>query len=239
MKKRMYERVAMINVPTSAGRANWIRCFNLTAKRAGVFGINETLTKSAKQTYKTWAWLCGFKFYGLNQGPNPIFWKKKNWHFVDGAHVHLHGRGPRYRQWSGFNDDRYMTVVVLQKKNQKGKPFGPKHCFLFTHWAATNPNKVPTDWVEEKRRDSIEHAQYFIDLALERGMIVWFSGDTNFTGDIDFGPRFKWIKGGGIDKVGVGVPKGIRLVKSSFELYPAPTDHDDGISVEGTFEYSS
>lgn len=230
----------MINVPTKVGPLNWARCFIKTSNRAGVFGINETFSRAAKRTYMALAKARGFGYYGVKQGPNPIFWNKKYWRFVEAKHVKIHGKGPNYRAWPGFNDDRYMTILVLQRVGEKGNPVGPPQAFLFTHWAAFGGNhKVPTKWVNARQAESIEFARGIIELGLDKGMIVWFSGDTNHGGAIDFGKNFHWVKPLGIDKIGVALPKGVKLEHKSVSLFDAPTDHNHGIASTVRFSYET
>lgn len=227
-------RVGWINVPSKVGARAWARCWMLMRVHATVFGINETFMKSCKRVYAGLARVNGFGQYGLRQGPNPIFYSRRVWKFVEADHVQLHGKGPNSKKWPGFNDERYLTILVLERRLKRRQ--GARHAFLFTHWAAFGGNdKVPNKWVNDRHSECIDYVHDIIELGLSKGYIVHFSGDTNMGEPIKLHPKMKMLKNKGIDKYGVAFPPEFEFESGDLTEFNAPTDHKHGYSMKLRF----
>lgn len=220
-------RPGVINVPSSVGRSAWRECWTLMRRRTSVFGVNETFLRSAKVLYLALALATGWGQYGTRQGPNPLFWRRRRWAFVSGRRVTLHGFGPLHDRWPGYNDARYMTVVVLRDRRD-----GQEHAFLVTHWVPEFPaHKLDIAWRDRMRERCIRLVSAELRDQVAAGRPAWFMGDTNMGGPIALDvPRFHWVRGLGIDKLGVALPAGIRWYGGESVLVPAPTDHHHGVA---------
>lgn len=226
-------RVAVINVPTKVGAAAWERCFRETAERAPIFGINETISREAKRLYFDLSRDMGYGRAGLWTSPNPIFYDKDQYEYVESRIHELHPRGssPLARRFPGFNDARSVTDLVLRDKNTN-----KQIAVLCTHWVPEG-QKVPKAWRAWARNESRRKIRKLIRHHLRHGRIVYLMGDTNIGGLIDMGVRrFKWIRPEGIDKIGVAVPKGTVLKDCNYRKYGAPTDHGAGVVARAIFD---
>lgn len=220
-------KAGIINVPTKVGPANWATCFNLMADQAPVFGLNEAKHPNAKGTYRALARGRNLGVYGLRQGPNPVFWDRERFRRTASAHHRLHVRGESAlaRRWPGFNDARYVTEVVLRDRQDK-----TTHAVLCSHWVP-NGGKVPNAWRAWARAEAKRGVKRLAKAHLAQGRTVWFLGDTNIKEPFRFGGRrrFRWLKGEGIDKVGLWVPAGTTVTNARGKTFPAPTDHHRGV----------
>lgn len=226
-------RVGVINVPRKVGPVNWSRCWKTMADRTSVFGVNETLSPAVKALYLTLAAARGYGSFGVRRSPNPIFYRKSRWRRVHGHVYKLHGpsQGQLGFKYPGFNAARYMTLTIL---HQRRKPDALKHVFINVHWV---PNaKVDPVWAADARKTSIEKAREVVDQYVRAGYAVWLMGDTNIGGEFDLGPRFHWLRGRGIDKVGVALPPHVHVGSVDVRLTPAPTDHKHGVVAKVTLQ---
>lgn len=217
-------KIAFINVPTGIGPSGWRGCWNAASNRAPVIGFNEILTRSAKDSMLRWAKSDKYSQYGIRQCPNPIFWKKRRWRKVYG-HVHkIHsaGTGYRARHWPGFNGPRFINEVVLQRRGKKRQI-----AVLNTHWVPRGP-KVPARWRKEMRKESKRLLRELTRKHLNEGRDVYVIGDLNLPGKIKMPDLFKWLVYKFVDKAGIGVPAGRRLLSARGTTFPAPTDHKHG-----------
>lgn len=221
-------RLGVINVPVKVGARSWAKCWTVMANHTSVFGINESLSRRQRAVYAARCLRRGWGQYGLRNSPNPIFWDRDVWTKVKGSGriVKLHGPGPWAHSWPGYNGSRYATVIVLQRRS------GQQHAIINTH-LVPNGHKVPAVWREQVRGDSFKQLAELVDDLTTFGLVVWLLGDMNVTTPFDMGDRFRWIRGKGIDKLGVSLPDHIRITDAGFELIALPehvTDHKHGLT---------
>lgn len=222
--------VAMMNIPTKVGRSAWAENFDKLADRADIFGINEAGSWRAKRLYKRLAIQRGYGFFGLFIGPNPVFWDRRLYRQFSATQVRLHGRGKGRLavRFPGFNGPRYVTVVVLEHIAT-----GRKITVLCWHFVAPGW-KVLAGWRTRMRRRSIARVSGIVRHHLDAGRIVLGIGDTNLQHAFELVDEWLWLRGDGVDKVGVAVPDGVRIdgyaARQSVVTFPARTDHKHGIS---------
>jgi hypothetical protein len=206
------------------GVKNWRRCWYVMAARTSVFGTNETLTRSIKLTYQVLARKNGWRVAGLWRSPNPIFYKRSDWRHVSTDVVTLHGRGPNYRSHAGYNERRYANITVLEDRHSDAL----KHVHINVHLVADS-RYAPAPWVRRARASSLRQLQDIVAAHVGAGRVVWLYGDMNIGSPFLVARGFHWIKATGVDKIGIAVPHGYRLLDEDFTLHRAPTDHKDGV----------
>lgn len=218
-------RVGMVNVPVKVGPRSWVRCWRILSRRTAVFGVNESLSRRQRAVYAALCVRRGWGQYGLRNSPNPIFYKRETWTKVRGTGrvVQLHPEGPWARVYPGYNGARYATIVVLERRS------GQRHAFVNTHLVSAG-HKVPAPWREQVRADSLTQLRDLVDDLTDLGLVVWLLGDMNVPKPFPMDHRFQWVRGVGIDKVGVSLPDGVTLGDHGFDLVPAPTDHKHGLT---------
>lgn len=222
-------KVGVINVPTSAGPRGWTGCIRaVLAQRPTVFGINESFTRAARAVFITLAVAHGYGQYGARITPNPIFWRRRHWRKVAGQVHQLHDRLSRYTEWRGFNDARYVTELVLRRRGRRHRR-ALQAAVLCTHWVPEGDKvKVEDRW--EARQTSIRTIRSLVLEHLAAGRVVILIGDFNLFEPVSLRVgRFRWIRGQGVDKVGIAVPEGVELTSTDYELFLAPTDHKHGV----------
>lgn len=220
----MILQLAVINIPAKVGRAAWKQCFEQTAARAEIFGINETFTIRQRRLYRRLAKTLGLLFFALFIGPNPIFYDRSEWRRVAGSQHRLHGRGPRWRTWPGFNAARYATAAVFDRRDDLDLPWVT---VINTHWVPRGP-KVPAWWRERARKAAIAKVEAIIDRHLAIGRIVVLMGDLNM-GKAPELDHIRWIRDdAGVDELGIALPDGWHIVNIDAARYAAPTDHGHG-----------
>lgn len=225
-RKRIF-RVGVINIPTKVGPNAWRKCWEEAADRCGIFGVNEAFHPKAKALYLELAKEHGYGQYGTRRGPNPIYFNRKRWRRVSGTVHKIHGRGNLFARWPGFNEARYVTDLVLVPR---GRPDALEVAVLCTHWVP-NGRKVSGSFRDKARVQSRLFVERLVREHQAAGRIVYLIGDTNIAKPFTLGIRgFQWIRGKGIDKVGVAVPKGYVLGKTSVDVFDAPTDHRHGVA---------
>lgn len=224
--KKFNPRVGVINVPLKVGEDKWVVCFFKMAGASDVFGINEALNKKAKSTYAKLAKSIGYGSSGLWTSPNPIFWNRKFYRKIRQNTVQLHGRGPNYSKFPGFNDARYANTVILESKLDKSRTM-----YINVHLAANNANKVPTSWVNAQQKESIRKIKAIVNESLQAGMDVWLEGDFNIKDTLEFKTRYgnvEQIRPKGLDKIYHFTPNRLPVVDHKVRGVVAPTDHKRG-----------
>ena len=220
-------RIGTINVPTKVGSEDWETCFRRMAWRADIFGINEAGSPRAKALYNRVKDEEGFSQFGLFRGSNPVFWQVGKYRLVHGKSHRIHGaaRGRLARKYPGFNGERTLTEVVLAQRDG-----GPEIADLHAHWVAPGW-KVNPLW---RRRMRARSKALLRELAREHhaaGRIVLVTGDLNLKAPFWVVRGFRWLKGRGVDKIGILAPDGI-TVTADVDVFPAPTDHKHGVAVD-------
>lgn len=222
--------VAMMNIPTKMGAHAWAVDFDKLADRADVFGINEAGSVRAKRLYRRLARERGYGYFGLFIGPNPVFWDRRLYQLYSATQVRLHGRGKGRLavKFPGFNGPRYVTVVVLEHLGT-----GRKVTVLCWHFVAPGW-KVLAGWRARMRKRSIARVAAIVKHHLEAGRAVVGFGDTNLRNEFDLVDGWLWLRGDGVDKLGVAVPDNVHLdgyaARLSVVPFPALTDHKHGVS---------
>lgn len=235
-RRRAALRVGVINIPTKVGPTAWLDCWTLTADRCGIFGVNEVFHPNAKALYLELAKEHGYSQYGTRGGPNPVFFDRKRWRRVSGRLHRIHGRGDRFGRWPGFNESRYVTDVVLARRRRPG---APEVAVLCTHWVP-NGRKVTAIFRAAARRQSKKLVEQLMREHQAAGRIVYVIGDTNIARTFKLrGRGFEWIRGKGIDKVGVAVPRRFVVGKTSVDVFDAPTDHHHGVATTAQIKKES
>lgn len=218
-------RVGVINVPIKVGPRKWAACWRIMARRTGVFGVNESLSRRQRLVYAALTTSRHWGQYGLWASPNPIFWNRETWRKVpgSGAVIKLHDAGPWAHDFPGYNASRYATVVTLERRRSK-----IQHTIICTHLVSDGA-KNPRPWRIQVRETSTSQLRNLVDGFTDNGNVVWLFGDMNIKAPFPMGRRFHWVRGVGIDKVGVAVPRGYHEPRGTFTLPPAPTDHKHGL----------
>lgn len=222
--------VAVMNIPTKMGARAWAIDFDKLADRADVFGINEAGSVRAKRLYRRLAQARGYSSWGLWRGPNPIFWDTRLYRLHSARQVRLHrrGRGRLARRFPGFNGARFVTVVTLVHLAT-----GRRITFLNWHFVAPGW-KVRDAWRARMRRRSIATVRAIVESTLDHGCTAVGFGDTNLREPFEVVDGWVWLRGEGVDKLGVAVPDGVDLdayaAGESVIAFPALTDHKHGVS---------
>lgn len=219
----MLVRVGTINVPEKVGPQAWERCFEEIAERAELFGLQESLSDHQRDTYLDLAREHALRQFGLMKGPNPVFSDPKVWRRLYGSVYRLHGRGPRFRAWPGYNEARYATVTVHEHVTAGG----PQVTVVDAHLVPRG-RKVPAWWRKRARRRSLRILADIVRRHVARGRLVVVLGDFNMDELPDL-PGVHWLHGKGVDKIGVAVPDGWGIAAADVETFPAPTDHRRGV----------
>lgn len=216
-------RFGLINIPIKKGARAWLRCWVIMALRCSVLVVNESLSPRQRRVYRAAARARGWGQFGLQAGPNPVFFSRLKWRKLAGSVVELHGPGPWVEQWPGYNSGREVTVAALQHRRS-----GLRLVMLGTH-LVSDGDKNPVDWRAQVRETSKTTLEQLVQGFRDDGSIVVLAGDMNIRAPFPLGPRFQWIRGEGIDKVGVALPAGVDLEHSGWRLVTAPTDHKHGV----------
>ena len=219
----MLLRVGVVNAPTSVGPGAWRDCWEATARRADIFGINEAQAPRAKRLYRRLAKRDGYTQSGLFKSSNPVFWDKSRYRKVAASQYRLHGRGPLWRRWPGFNSRRTATVVVLRTPGAD-----PDVTAICTHLVPRG-RKVPAWWRERARRRSREKLARIVRRHRKRDRVVVVLGDLNMSRAFAL-PGVEWVWDVGVDKIGIAVPAGWRMATVDAGRYRARTDHKHGVA---------
>lgn len=216
-------RVGIINVPFKVGRRAWRRCFGLMLRRADIFGVNEALTLRQRRLYRELAREKGLGFVGLT-GPNPVFWDSAKYHLVSTRQVLIHpaGTSRRARIFRGYNAARWITEVVLEIIEHPGEEIA----VLCTHWVPGG-RRVPRWWRKDMRERSRNHVATLVEKHVGADRTVFTIGDFNIFRRFALG-AVRWIRGRGVDKVGIAVPRHVEVDAKRAINFPAPTDHRHG-----------
>lgn len=228
--------IGMINVPTKMGTRGYEECYERTSARCDIFGMNEVFARFAKRTVIQESRQHGNAQWGTGRGPNPLFWDETKYRKRWASQHLLHGRGPRYAQYPGFNERRKATVVVLEDLMDTSNP---DTTVINTHLLALASRKIGMVWGRRARKRSLRLIRDIVREHLEAGRIVILMGDMNMRLPFWVNRRFTWVRGRGIDKIGIAVPKGYRVVKKEFSLFAAPTDHQHGVEADIWIEKAS
>lgn len=212
-----------INIPTSAGPRNATKAWNIIASETSVFGTQEALYPHIKGLELLAMRRAGWKQYGLYRSPNPIFWDPEVWQFVDGGVTRLHGRGPNFRRYPGFNASRKNTWVTLHHRETDHVV-----TFINVHWVPQGP-KVPESFRQFARARSLGTTTRQVNRFRDEGHHVVVFGDTNIPDKIFLGPRPVWLKRTGVDKMVFFLGGVDGEVHTRIKMVPAPVDHKDGI----------
>lgn len=219
-------RVGIINTPVKVGRESWAICWGVMADTTSLFGQNEILTRKQKQLNANLCHERGWGARGLWASPNPIYWDRDKWERIDGgsAVVKLHGPGPLpWRAiWPGYNSARSANVVALEWLADQSH-----HAVINVHLVSAG-RKVAPRWRTRVRGSSLEQLADLVAKCTDAGYITWVIGDTNIPTAFHL-PGLTWVRGVGIDKIGVAVPDGVDLAKTDWRAVQAPTDHGHGI----------
>lgn len=214
-------KVAVINIPRKLSDEDTRTCWNLTAARGSIFGVNECLSGRQRRIYREA--MRDFphllRQFGMAQGPNPIFWRNDMWRKVSGEVHMIHPANTSAKdakRLPGFYSARYLTELVLS--DLAG---GYEVAVLNTHWVSA-ARGVDKRWVRQCRRTSKKLTRELVRKHQTAGRDVIFMGDTNIRKPFKMPKGFNWLRGLGIDKAGATRP-------GSAGLYDAPTDHRHGV----------
>lgn len=219
-------RAAIMNIPTKVRAKAWERCFRLLAQHGGIFGINEAGSPRAKRLYRRLADELGYGHFGLDLGPNPVFWDRDEYRFVSGRQIKLHGRGrgKLARRWPGFNGARFLTIVTLRHRKTG-------QLVTVLNWHLVAPGwKVRARWRARMRALSEEIINGQVAFHRDRGRVVLGIGDGNQDGW--HVPNARWLHREGPDLMLLALPTGVHLEQADTDVFPAPTDHKDGKSAD-------
>lgn len=212
-----------INIPVKVGHAAWEECWEKTARKVDLFGVQESFRRRQR---KTWRRLCkkhGWGSQGIAGGPNPVFWDKQVWTKVSGNVSQIHGPSGR-KDHPGFNAARYETTVVLRHNE-----FEFEATVINVHWASKA--WVPKWFIVMARIAGKKSVREKVRKHTALGRPVIFMGDTNIYKKINL-DSIQWVRGVGIDKLGIAVPAGWLIENLSLQPFPAPTDHKRGFKGE-------
>ena len=220
--------MALVNVPVKVGARAWRRCWLVMARRSSVLVVNESLSRRQRAVYLALALARGWGQYGTRTSPNPIFYSRRVWRFAAGRVHQLHGTGPWFEQWPGYNGARDVTILIADHRRS-----GLRCAILGTHLVSEG-SKVPDGWRDLVRTTSKDTLRTLVQGLMADGCVVLLAGDMNIRDPFPLGPGFTWVRGDGIDKVGVGVPPGVELGHTAWRLVAAPTDHKHGVTARVT-----
>lgn len=217
-------RLGVINVPVKVGPRAWLRCWRVMAGKTALFGVNESLSRRQRLVYAAAMRQRRWGQYALWTSPNPIFFAKETWTKVEGSGrvVKLHDAGPWAGRWPGYSAARYATVCVFERND------GTQHAVVNAH-LVPDGSKVEPRWRSKVRDSSFVQLRDLVDGLTDLGCITWLLGDMNVYPEFQMGDRFHWVRGHGIDKLGVSLPDGVTLGDGGWELINAPTDHQHGL----------
>lgn len=217
-------KLGVINIPYKVGPAAWEKCWTETADRAEVFGVNESFTKAQRRLYLRLAKEAGYGQYGTRVTPNPVFWDRSKWRRVEASVYEIHGRGPLFRLFPGFNESRYVTEVVLRHRRRQREIV-----VLNTHWVPEG-RKVTAAFRDKARAESKAMVARLMRKHVAAGREVFLVGDLNIHASFVLPVLgFRWARAVGVDKVGVAVPLDREVVRAEADTFPAPTDHKHGV----------
>lgn len=220
----LYVAVGLINIPIKVGKRAWCRCFGLMLRQTDIFGVNESLTVRQRRLYRQIAREKGWAWAG-STGPNPVFWNRRKYHLISARRVRLHpaGTSRRARLFPGYNAAREVTEVVL---GVNGHP-GTEVAILCWH-GVPGGIRVPRAWRDEMRALTKARIAWLTDKHLGAGRIVFSVADTNIFRAFALG-AIRWLRGRGVDKVGVAVPRNVQITAPRAYTFRAPTDHRHGV----------
>ena len=214
-------KVALINIPRKLSDEDTRTCWDLTAARGSIFGVNECLSGRQRRIYRDAMkdFPHQLRQFGMAKGPNPIFWRNDMWRKVSGEVHMIHPANTSAKdakRLPGFYSARYLTELVLS--DLAG---GYEVAVINTHWVSA-ARGVDKRWVRRSRRTSKKLARELVRKHRAAGRDVIFMGDTNLRKPFKMPKGFNWLRGLGIDKVGATRP-------GSAGIYDAPTDHRHGV----------
>lgn len=215
-------RISLINIPKKIGPDSILVAFQRALARGSIVGVNESFGTQQRNIYAAEAKKRGYSFYGLRTTPNVVFWKSKDFRRKR-AKVHTLHRAnttaPNHSKWPGFYDKRELTEVVLVNRATK-----QEHAVLLTH--LLYPAKVlEAKWVTESKDESLRKIRNLIRKHVRAGRIVTLMGDMNDRHNLFLPRSVHWYTPEGeIDKVAGNC-------SGEATEFPAPIDHDGGVSV--------
>ena len=212
--------IGTINIPAQVGSEAWEACWEKTAARTSLFGVQESFLRRQKRTWKRLCRKHGWGRAGVEGGPNPIFFDKDVWEKVSARVIQIHDKSGRKNK-PGFNEARYLTELVLVHRELRFQA-----AILDTHWVP--PFYVPKIFLTLSRIKSKKLARKLIREHTSKGRLVIFMGDTNIYRAFKLA-NLQWLRGKGIDKLGFAIPSGWSVVSKNARPFPAPTDHKQGV----------
>lgn len=225
--------VSLVNIPRKVGSAGWLDCITKAFDRGEFTVVNESKPDSPRaKLYRHVSEQRNRHAFGLNVSPNPVFADAGAWVRISGQVKRLHGRGPYFLRWPGFNERRYVTACGYRHR-QLGDTI-PKVVVLGTHLVPRQ--KVPAWWRKRVRRKSDAILRHLTAAHTAAGRIVVIAGDMNDDQPPAI-PGVTWFRGG-VDWIGVAVPRGVTLTANDAKLFLARTDHKHGLAVRLTFAYN-
>lgn len=224
--------VSLVNIPRKVGPAGWLDCIKKAFDHGDLTVVNESKPGSPRaKLYERVADDRNRSVCGLFGSPNPLFADREKWQRVSGQVKRLHGRGPYFPRWPGFNEARYVTAAAYRAR---GMGSVPMLVLLGTHLVPRQ--KVPKWWRKRARRKSDALLSHLVDVHTTAGRIVVVAGDMN-DDEPPAIPGVTWFRAG-VDWIGVAVPRGVTLVGHDRVAFEARTDHQHGLSVDLTFAYN-
>lgn len=223
--------VATINIPTKVGPGAWTACLLRAINEGDVVVANEILTASQKAVLTDVAKKQGYAQYGIRQCPNPIFWDDDKFDLVAGRVTTIHGEGPWASRWPGYNAKRTQNTVVLRPRSMEADD-SRDFCVIGLHWVSSG-KKVPSLWRAAMRVKSRLLLTKTLWACRRKGMVAVVAGDTNIVSPFKVRvPGFRWVRGKGLDKIGLLLPRKFYRGISRFHLFIAPTDHKHGVAAD-------
>lgn len=223
--------VSLVNIPRKVGPVGWADCLEKAFARGDFTVVNESKPRTARaRLYSRMAVAEGRSVFGLDGSPNPVFARAREWRRKSGQVKRLHGRGPYFPRWPGFNERRYVTAASYEHADLAV----PRVVVLGTHLVPRQ--KVPQWWRKRARRKSDRLLAHLVAIHTAAGRIVVIAGDMN-----DDHPPFirgvVWVRAG-VDYIGIAVPRGVTLTACESETVAARTDHKHVLSVQLGFAYN-
>lgn len=221
--------VATINIPIKVGAEAWAECVVKAMNNGDVIVLNEILSQRQRDVVLDVIERNGYAQYGIRQNPNPVLWDASKFKLVAGRVVEIHGKGPWAKRFPGYNAERYFTVVVLRPVSM-GDDDSRDFVVIGLHWVSGG-SKLPSAWRGAMRLRSQVLLRRVLWQCRRKGMVAVVMGDTNIAAPFKIRvPGFRWVRGKGIDKVGLLLPRKVRRGISRFRLFFAPTDHKYGVA---------
>lgn len=222
--------VATINIPRKIGPGAWTACLVKAMSEGKVVVANEILTQNQKRVALDVAEKRGYAQSGVRQCPNPIFWDASKFRLVAARVVTIHGEGPWAKRWPGYNAKRTMNVAVLRPLSMADDDDSRDFCVIGLHWVSAG-RKVPSAWRARMRVRSRFLLAQVLWTCWRKGMVAVVMGDMNIPEPFAVRvPGFRWVRGIGLDKIGLLIPRGFKRGVSRFHKFDAPTDHKYGIA---------